>query len=139
MSEWSHLPNARHIDRIFKDVKGRPQVWQRIRLDTAILFGADARNKAWDAAWRHPAGGVGDTLAWRWIGPWNEIRNRSRDSKWSPAYEAASDPVLALCRWDEAGDLVELPPSALRLLISCDNPSALLMYSASLAFHTDSV
>jgi hypothetical protein len=27
MSEWSHLPNAVHIDRVLASVKANPKIW----------------------------------------------------------------------------------------------------------------
>ena len=38
-TEWSHLPNAAHIDAVLASVKANPDDWNA------------ARNAAWYAAW----------------------------------------------------------------------------------------
>lgn len=138
MSEWAHLPNALHIDRIFIDVPRRPGVWRRAYDATSLRYGQDAREKVWNAAWNRSDDS--DDFAWMWVGPWNEIRRRAlhaESDRTTRAHYSASDPILALCRWEEAGSMMSLQPAALRLLIASDNNAALLMYSASLAFSTD--
>ena len=52
MSEWSHLPNAVHIDRILAHVKTNPEKWSTAwnAAWNATAWNATARN-AWHAAW----------------------------------------------------------------------------------------
>ena len=47
MAEWSHLPNAAHLDWMLQSVKQNPALWIAAR-DAA---GSAARDDAWDAAW----------------------------------------------------------------------------------------
>ena len=43
MSEWSHLSNAPHIDRVLESVKSHFEIWTGAMVAT--------RSAAWDAAW----------------------------------------------------------------------------------------
>ena len=74
MSKWSHLANAKHIDRIIAHVKANPKAWDAVQAERypardAAVWEADAR--VWDAtsfailalvAWDH-AGGLMDLPA----------------------------------------------------------------------------
>ena len=44
MSEWSHLPNAKHIDWMLESVKANPEKWKAAR--------DAARDAAMNAAWK---------------------------------------------------------------------------------------
>ncbi len=43
MSEWSHLPNAKHVDRVLESFKSHPEKWEAA-WDAAY-------DAAYDAAW----------------------------------------------------------------------------------------
>jgi hypothetical protein len=43
MSAWSHLPNAKHIDRVLASIKSHPKLWSQAR-DQAI---DQARDQSW--------------------------------------------------------------------------------------------
>jgi hypothetical protein len=134
MSKWAHLPNAAQIDRIFTDTAQRPDRWQRAHELTTRTYGHTAREEAWSAAWKNlPRTGL---VVPAWTQPWDVIRERYRADMMGAgrAYGAASDAMLALCRWDEAGDMIDLTPPAARLLIASGNHAALLMYCAVLVF-----
>ena len=46
MSEWSHLPNAAHIDRVITSLKSHPHIWYA----------------AWDEAWGAARGAARDAV-----------------------------------------------------------------------------
>ena len=51
MAEWSHLPNARHIDAVLAHVRQHPDRWVAA-WDAAWAAARDAaRDAAWGAAW----------------------------------------------------------------------------------------
>lgn len=67
-TEWSHLPNAVHIDRIVASVAAYPDAW-----DAAweAAWGAAwdaawdaARDAAWGAAWDAAWGAIAALVAW---------------------------------------------------------------------------
>ena len=44
MNAWSHLPNAKHIDRVLASVKSQPKLWDQVW------------DQAWGQAWGHARG-----------------------------------------------------------------------------------
>ena len=50
MSAWSHLPNARHIDRVLASLKANPEAWDATRSATRSAAWTAARSAAWTAA-----------------------------------------------------------------------------------------
>lgn len=121
--------NRKLIDRVIADVRVRPLVWQNAWQEMLLEYGVPARDRAWDVAWNddHPI---------EWVDPWNKIRTQAHaaGAVLGTAYQAASDAVLALARWEEAGTILTLPPAAVRLLIASGSPAALLMFPAVLVF-----
>ena len=116
-SGWSHLPNAKYIDRILAHVKTNHKAWPATRVRgsawsaarSACIDNADGpagRKSAWDAAWS----AVWDSAA--------------RDAELS----AAGDAILALVSWDHAGALLELPAEQVRVLALLGQPAAILLY-----------
>ena len=102
MSEWSHLPNAPHIDRVLEHVRDYPEKWTTAR-DAA---GAAAWAAARDAV-RHVAWGAARAAAWY----------AARDAAWNAAWGAARDALAALVAWDDCAYMLDLPPDALQMLI----------------------
>ena len=90
MSEWSHLPNAPHIDRVLEHVRDYPEKW------------AAARGAAWGAA-RHAAWGAARDAAGA----------AARDAAWAAAWGAD----VALVAWDDCAYMLDLHPDALQMLI----------------------
>ena len=105
---WAHLPNAKHIDRVLADLRQHPQRWHAAR-------GA-ARDAARDAA-RGAALDAALDAAW----------DAARDAAWVAAWGAAWGACAALIAWDDAGDLLDLPVDAVRLLAGVGHHSAVLL------------
>jgi hypothetical protein len=122
MNAWSHLPNARHIDRILESVKSHPEIW-----------GA-AWNAAWsaalNAAWR-PATDVARDVAW---GVARDVAwDAARGVVWSAA--AARGATAALIAYDDASKYLEMPSDHLRIwAILSEDPAAILLLPAVIAF-----
>ena len=115
MSEWSHLPNAKHIDRILDSINSNPAKWR----DAARGVAWDAaRDAARDAAWRAALGAA-------WITAWGTPR------------DAAVDAILALLAWDECAYLLQEKPEHVRVLAGLGIKSAFLMLPACIAMETE--
>ena len=126
MSEWSHLANAKHIDRIIAHVEANYETWDvAVRAAGALPLAARnaVRQAVYDAAW--PAMVV--AMRVRCFMP------ASRD--WGDG-DAADDAVLALVAWDYAGGLMDLPAEQVKVLAILGDQAAILMYSAIEAMET---
>jgi len=125
MSEWSHLPNAKYIDRVLAHLKNDPGSWDAAWSTERDEVAWDAaRNAAWDAA------------AWdaaykaAWDAAWDEVAWPARKAA---ARARARGAILALIAWDHAGALLELPAEQVRVLALLGQPAAILIYLAVLA------
>ena len=115
MSEWSHLPNARHIDWIIRDVKLNLSDWDA------------ARDAAWDAV-RFAAQNAAK----------NAVKNAAQDAAWwaaqiaaqNAAWGAAQNAILALIAYDHAGALVDRPVDQVRVMAILGQPAAILLLLA---------
>ena len=113
MSEWSHLANAKHIDRIIAHVKANPAAWNAASPSAAWAAVWDA---AWNAAW---------TADWdaAWYAAWG--------AAWDAAEgEKAEGAILALVAWDRAGGLMDLPAEQVKVLALLGDQAAILLYPA---------
>ena len=121
MSEWSHLPNAAHIDWVIqdwsiRDVKENPSDWDAAWDDVA-------RDADWYAAY---------------IAAWNAARDAAylaaRDAAWfaarNAAWDAARDAIKALIAYDHAGALFDIPVEQVRVQAYLGQPAAILMLPA---------
>ena len=115
-SGWSHLPNAKYIDRILAHVKTNHEALPVIRM----------RDSAWSAA-RSACIDNADGPAGR-----KAAIDAAWDATWSAAenaeLSAAGDAILALVSWDHAGALLELPAEQVRVLALLGQPAAILLY-----------
>jgi len=132
---WSHLPNAKHIDRIIADLGKNTGVW------TAAwdaewyaawnAASADARTAARTDAWNATRNAT-RTDAWNdawddaWNAAWNAARNAARNA-------AASGAILALIAYDDCAYLLDEKPEHVQMLALLGNEKAILLYSACVA------
>ena len=118
MSEWSHLANAKHIDRIIVHVKANPETWYAAAWYAALAWQIKAKIAARAAAKK------GDTPA--------------AGAAWYAAgcQVVAYDTILALVAWDYAGGLMDLPAEQVKVLALLGDRAALLMYPAIAAMET---
>ena len=137
-TEWEHLPNARHIDRVLADLSARTECW-RVAGDTSRdatwAAATDAAQGAAQDAARDAAQGAAIDAAW--TATWAAARAAARGAARGAAWYAAIDAVTALVAWDDCSELLDLPPYAVRLLAASDHYPAVLLYPAVLAFNTN--
>jgi small ligand-binding sensory domain FIST len=112
MSTWSHLANAKHIDRIIAHVRAHPAAWANA---TAAAWSAArrARNAVWNAAWSDAA-----------------------EAAWSAAKGSARLAIFALVAWDRASGLMDLPAEQVKVLALLGDQAAMLIYPAVAAMET---
>ena len=123
-TEWSHLPNAAHIDWIIQDVELNLIDWDAAWGDAARFA---ARDAAWDAArgaaHRAACGAV-----------WDAGREAARETVWDAARDAAwfaaRDAIQALVAYDHAGALFDIPVEQVRVKAYLGQPAAILMLPA---------
>ena len=120
MSAWSHLANAKHIDRIIAHVEANYETW-----DVAVRAAGYAQTQAARNAVR-PLLDVA-------CAAWNAL-NAAWES--AAAWNSADDAVLALVAWDYAGGLMDLPAEQVKVLAILGDQAAILMYSAIVAMET---
>lgn len=115
-TEWSHLPNAAHIDRVLESVKAHPEQW----------------TTAWTTAW-----------AAAWAAASNAARFAARfaalDAAWAAAGEAiwgaAGAAILALIAYDDCAQYLDMSSDQLKVwAILSENPAAVLLLPAVIAF-----
>ena len=120
MSAWSHLPNAKHIDRILASVKENPAAWDAARV---AVWGAalDAvRGAVWDAALDAALAAARDAVL-------DAARRWARGAVWGA--------VLALVTYDHAAKYLEMTPDQLRVWAELsEDPAAVLLIPAVIAF-----
>ena len=120
---WSHLPNAKHIDRILTHLEAHPEKW------------AAAYTAAWAAAW----GAAQDVAHAAARGAARDAaRAAARDAAWgaarNAAWGAAWNAIAALVAWDNCAHLLELTPDQLRVYSRLsDDPAAVLLLPAVIA------
>ena len=113
MSKWSHLPNAKYIDRIIAHVKANSGAWYE-------AWG-EARDAAWDAAYE---------------AAWDAAYGAACVAAWDAAWGAVRGAILALVAWDRAGGLMDLPAEQVKVLAILGDQVAILMYPAIVAMET---
>ena len=115
MSEWSHLPNAAHIDWVIQDVEPNPSDWFAAR-DAAR--GDAARGAARDAVFEAAHSAVGDAV-------WDAVAGAA-----GGGYLVAYHACLALIAYDHAGALFDRPLDQVRVQAYLGQPAAILMLPA---------
>jgi hypothetical protein len=120
-SGWSHLPNAKYIDRILAHVKTNHEAWPAAPMCSTAW--SAARSACIDNA-DGPAGRKAAIDA-AWDATWSAAENAE--------LSAAGDAILALVSWDHAGALLDLPAEQVRVLALLGQPAAILLYPTVLA------
>jgi hypothetical protein len=135
MAEWSHLPNASHIDRIIESIKTYPEIWTAV---SCVAYDA-AEVEAWSAARAAAFAAVraaafaaareaGLVEAWYADFPFEF-------SAGGAARDAFLDAVLALLAYDDSDKYLAYTPDQLKLwAVLSEEPAALLLLPAVTAF-----
>lgn len=127
MNKWSHLPNARHIDRVLESVKSHPRAWGaaydadwntawdegRVAARTAIRnLGRSAACSAYDLA----------QMAACAQGP-SEAPGEAYTATWTTSRLA----LAALIAWDDCGQYLDMTSKELELWITLSQRQECIM------------
>ena len=127
-TEWSHLPNAVHIDRVLASVKAHPDVWSAVDHAAGSAAWADARDAAWSAA-------VSATVSAEEDEDRITARNAAWNAAWIAAVSAAGDAIAALVAWDDSAQYLSMPGDQLKMWYHLtERPACLLLLPAVKAF-----
>ena len=119
-TEWSHLPNAVHIDRIVASVAAYPDAW------------IAARGAAWDAAWDAAYDAAYDAA---WDAARGAAWDAARDAAYDAAYDAAWGAIAALVAWDDCSQYLSMTSEQLEIWYHLsERPACLLLLTAVRAF-----
>ena len=128
MSEWSHLPNAAHIDWVISDLGDNHNDWDAAHRGAAYLAARDAaRGAAYEAAC-DAALDAARNAAW-WAAS-DAVLDAARDAAYLAARDAAYHACLALVAYDHAGALFDRPLEQVRVMAYLGQPAAILMLPA---------
>ena len=106
-TEWAHLPNAVHIDRVIASALANPGHWKETR---------------------------GETCDTTWSATWDILQEQGR-AMVRVAGAATYDPILALCAYDDCAYMIDSDPGELAILAKFGDPRAILLLSACKVFH----
>ena len=115
-TEWSHLPNAVHIDRVIASIKLYPIHWNSTWNRSRDEVWGGAWDNAWDNAW--------DTV-------WDAARGAAIDAIEDTAYGA----ILCLIAYDDCAYMLDSNVGELKILAAFGDQRAILLLHACTAFH----
>jgi len=131
--EWSHLPNAKHIDWVIKTLKENLEVWSAAGRYVAGRYAgrkvarSAARRDALDAA-------LGVARAAAWDAAMDAAGGAARDDVWDvargAAWDAAWGAITALIAWDESIELLDKSVKEVKELVKEGNHAAILLLPA---------
>lgn len=122
MSEWSHLPNAHHIDRVIETLKKHPQVWRVTRNASVESARVAAYNAAYDAGRIETWTAALNTPGWA-------------SASHLAAWDAGSGSLLALVAYDDCDQYLSMTSKQLRVwALLSERPAAVLLLPVVIAF-----
>ena len=131
-TEWSHLPNAVHIDRVLASLKANPEAWTAAWSAAGSAARRAARDAARRAAW---------TAAWSAAGSaargaaWTAARTAAWTAARTAAWTAALDAIAALVAWDRSSQFLDMTANELKMWQSLsEDPAVVLLLPAVVAF-----
>ena len=153
MTDWAHLPNAAHIDRVFASVKAHRNQWAEAWNTVQAAVRGKARPSALDVVWSKAWSKVQDagrTAEYNaaWIAErdaaWAVVRDAERDAAWAVARDASCNSVqdatrcalLALCVYDDCAYMLDSDPGELAILAAFGDHRAVLLLPACKVFHS---
>ena len=132
-TDWAHLPNAVHIDRVIAATKAHRNQWD------------EAWNTVQDVGQGKARGAVRNAA---WADAWNTVQDVGRyaeyNAAWLVAWETALEAtlagawcaLLALCAYDDCAYMIDSDPGELAILAAFGDPRAVLLLSACKVFHS---
>ena len=126
--EWSHLPNAEHIDWVLETLEKDPKVWR------ASLFSAE--HGALDV-FRSMLGAAGLTV---WGNSWDSLAVKAAldaagGVAWGDARGAMWGAIAALVAWDDSSRLLDMSVEEVVTLARTGNQAAVLLLPAVIVKH----
>ena len=128
-TEWAHLPNAVHIDRVIASALANSAQW------------VSAWDGSLDASW------MAARLVARQVARY-KLRDQGRDPAWVEGWDpagmelqyitwfAAGDVLLALIAYDDCAYMLDSEPNELAILAKLGDNRASLLLPACKAFHS---
>ena len=139
ITAWSHLPNAKHIDRILSHFKSHTADWDAARDENMD----ESRSAAWRVA-KHVVEGVNiDAIWWAAHSALYDVtirlgRAMTLTENWNPVWyharHAAWCTILALIAWDESAEYLNLSSKQVRIMALLGDNKAILLLPAVLVF-----
>ena len=130
MSEWSHLPNAAHIDHILADIETNSHNWRKpFGTETAGASYAEVNNLLGTVDW-DPIWDKSKDIAYNITNREAQAVARANLAAWDVAWHAACFAILALIAWPESGDYLALPVDQVQVLSALGDAKATLLLPA---------
>jgi hypothetical protein len=135
MSNWSHLPNAQHIDRILASTSARPQIWKSVWNHIIADLDRDPVDAMVDyARWNDAYIQVSVDFYQKGFADHNDRLLAQHSAVSLPARGG----ILALITQDDCGHYLELPSEKLEFVAAISgNPAAVLLVPVVRAFELD--
>jgi len=122
--EWSHLPNAKHIDWVLETLEKDSEMWE-VAWDDKWRFAWDAaENAAKNASWSSLK-----SVSWRaaWSVAWDAVCGDEWRSVWGS--------IAALIAWDDSAELLDMSVEEVKGLVKEGNHEAVLLLPAVIVKH----
>ena len=131
-TDWAHLPNAAHIDRVIASSKANPDQWASPREESRNAVRDSLIQQVRAAAW----GGARDILREQnRVEVWIEARDAAWNTAWNTARYFAQYAILALVAYDDCAYMLDSDPGELAILAAFGDPRAILLFGACKVFH----
>ena len=140
-TDWAHLPNAAHIDRVIASAIAHrnqwDEAWNTVQDAGQTVARQAVRNAVWSKAWAEAWSTVldaGRSAEYKaaWLEAWLEAQNAALEAALAGAWCA----LLALCAYDDCAYMLDSDPGELAILAAFGDPRAVLLLSACKAFHS---
>ena len=131
-TEWSHLPNAKHIDWVIASIKVNPEKWTAAYTAACTAAYNAAYNAAWSAAYntaRTTARVAACTAAY------DEACNAAYNAARNAAWDAATDAIVALVAYDDCAYMIESEIGELKIIAVFGDQRAILLLPACIVFN----
>jgi len=122
--EWSHLPNAKHIDWVLETLEKDSEMWE-VAWDDKWRFAWDAAENAAQNASLSSL----KTAEWRaaWRAGWDAVEGDEWRSVWGS--------IAALIAWDDSAELLDMSVEEVKGLVKESNHAAVLLLPAVIVKH----
>ena len=136
-TEWAHLPNAAHIDRVIATMEAMPLQYVMNWSAYHAAYHAvqeQRRNAIWEAVRSEAWGKTLETV--RYGRGWNTAYDTAYDAARDATWQAARDAILALIAFDDCAYMLDSDPGELAILAKFGDPRAALLFPTCKVFHS---